>query len=202
VVLNYPPDPPSATQKFLSKSQNIITKLGLAQANRILVALNILKNAPLLEEFTIATVTSWMPDIPRSSIYATLLEMCSIPKLKTLGFVDIKNLPFNFIMGYHGPRAYTHLALRSVIIVLDGPQAPSFFTERTVGALEMLSLMRMPPSKFLTPLNSLLPHFKNLRSLVVVIPTDYTERKELCRFILGISRSLESLELSLKLLTL
>jgi len=198
VVVDYPRNPASVKRSLRSSSQKIMTKLGLVQPDQALKALNILKNAPVLEELTLATFFSCLPEDPRNPIYATLLDMCSIPKLKTLGFENIRNLPYNFIIGYNCSRAYTQLVLQDVTFAAAPQlQAPAFSAGHAIETLEGLKLMRMTSSTFLTPLNTFFSHFKRLRSLEVPLPAVYKEREELWRFILGVSRSLESLELSL-----
>lgn len=205
VVLDYPRNPASVMRSLLSSSrsllpssQKIMTILGLVQADQALKALKILKNAPVLEELTLATFYSRLPENPRNPIYTTLLEMCSIPKLKTLGFENIRDLPYNFIIGYNCSRAYTQLVLRDVTFAADPQlQAPTFSAGHAIETLEGLKLTRMTSSNFLTPLNTFSSHFKRLRSLEVPLPSVYEKREELWRFILGVSRSLESLELSL-----
>jgi hypothetical protein len=178
VVVDYPrdPSPSDAKSSFKDTEDNVKTRFGTSRPNT--------DSPERLEErpdWKNLRSPQSLPDNPRNPIYATLLEMCSMPKLKTLGFEYINNLPYSFVVGHYGPRAYTQLVLRSIIVVLDGPQAPSFSAVRAVGALEASKLLQMPPSYFLTPMNSLLPHFKNL---VVNLPTAYAEREELWRFIL------------------
>ena len=175
--------------------------------NPMVAALTMLKNAPI-EKFVLEGLDAYgtFPDDPTDKIPTLLLEMCSNPNLKTLGFEKISNLPYTFIMGCDNTRSFTRLVLRDVKLSYVGLKIPPCMVIPTIERIETLELAQMSSYNFLTPLRSLFPllpsslspsvYFKNLKNLAVVVGR-FEEREELWQFILGVADTLESLELHL-----
>ena len=173
--------------------------------NPIVAALTMLKNAPI-EKFVLEGLDAHgtFPGDPTDKIPTLLLDMCSNPNLKTLGFEKICNLPYTFIMGRDNTRSFTRLVLRDVKLCYVGLKTPPRTVIPTTEKIETLEFAQMSSHEFLTALRCLFPqlpsslslsvYFKNLKNLAVVLRR-FEEREELWKFILGVADTLESLEL-------
>jgi hypothetical protein len=186
----------------------LLSLMGI-NTNPIVAALTMLKNAPI-EKFVLEGLDAYgtFPDDPATDKIPTLLlDMCSNPNLKTLGFENICDLPYTFIMGRDNTRSFTRLVLRDVKLSYVGLKTPGSRTViPTIEKIETLELAQMSSYDFLTALRCLFPrlpsslslsvYFKNLKNLAVVLRC-FEEREELWKFILGVADTLESLELHL-----
>jgi len=179
-----------------------LKKLMGIDTDPIKTALTIFKTAPI-EELVLDKSDGEFYDNRTSKL---LFEICSNPNLKALSFERVKDLPYRFIMGSRSTQKLTRLALAQVTISDYDFQVPVPTVASTAAGLETLELVRMPSKDFsnaLLYLSHRLPSpisecFINLTNLVITYPQGIFERrKDVWNVILGVSGTLESLELRL-----
>ncbi|KAF8964786.1 hypothetical protein BDZ97DRAFT_1918744 [Flammula alnicola] len=214
------PSTPSLS-RLLVRSKGAINhfarRTGL-QRDYMVKLLHLILRSPSLENFSLEVYSHGGPWYRNRNPWTSfnnhetsiLKGIRSNPSLKSLKYVDIDGLPKAFILGDFVSSTLQELVLIRTTIALRKVREVEEYdiASRTAGRIETLTLCHVWYAGLFTTLRTYLPqlpfgsrslspsiYFSNLKTLTVTVATSRYDMEELWIFMLGVSRSLETLEL-------